>query len=30
MFSFEVFFVTFVLLISLAVIMKDAIGMEDD
>jgi hypothetical protein len=30
MFSFEVFFVTFVLLISLAVIMKDAIGLEDD
>jgi hypothetical protein len=30
MFSFEVFFVTFVLLISLAIIMKDAIGMEDD
>jgi len=30
MFSFEVFFVTFVILISLAVIMKDAIGLEDD
>jgi len=30
MFSFEVFFVTFVILIILAFIMKDAIGLEDD